>query len=244
MPSNDYKHHVSDEQRKRRIKRFILEILVSALLIILATIFACIYWERFFTGIILYKVKLQPDTTAFNQWLYPPATVRRSYYLFNVTNPIEIVTDPSSTRIHLQDTPPYTYTVNTIKTNISWSNDNKKIDYAVERLFARDPTRFVPSSVNDTGVFIDLYRAIFRTQFQTKPAQTFFDLGGMNTFYDRNAIEQLEGFTSDLFNTVRDRMIGPNTDKGGFIYRQNGSQLYDVSIETGKTTIYILNKFI
>jgi hypothetical protein len=244
MPSNDYKHHVSDEQRNRRIKRFILEILVSALLIIPATIFACIYWKGLVTGILLNNVKLQPDTTGFNTWLHPPATVTRSYYLFNVTNPIEIVTEPSSTRIHLQDTPPYTYTVNTIKTNVSWSNDNKKIDYAVERLFARDPTRFVPSSVDDTGVFIDLYRAIFRSQFGTKPTPAFFDLGGMNTFYHRNAIEQLEGFTSDLFKSVREKMIGPNTEKGGFIYRQNGSQLYDVSIETGKTTIYILNKFI
>jgi hypothetical protein len=243
MPSNDCKHHVSDEQRKRRIKRFILEILVSALLIIPATIFACIYWKGLVTdsviGKILDNVKLQPGSTGFNNWLHPPATVTRSYYLFNVTNPNEIVTEPSSTKIRLQDTPPYTYTVNTIKKNISWSNDNKKIDYAVERLFARDPTRFVPSSVNDTGVFVDLYRALFRTQYEKKPDRSFFHLSGMNTFYPGNAIEQLEGFTSDSFKLLRDKMYGPNTEKGGFIYRQNGSQLYNVSIETGKKTTYI-----
>jgi len=240
MPSNDYKHHVSDEQRNRRIKRFILEILVSALLIIPATIFACIYWKGLVAdsviGKILDNVKLQPGSTGFNNWLHPPATVRRSYYLFNVTNPNETVIDPSSTRIHLKDTPPYTYTVNTIKTNISWSNDNKTIDYAVERLFARDPTRFVPSSVNDTGVFIDMLRAIFRTQYQLKPAQTFFDLGGMNTFYRRNAVEQLEGFTSELFDTVRDKMTGPNTEKSGFIYRYNGSRSYNFTIKSGIKT--------
>ncbi|CAF1437823.1 unnamed protein product [Rotaria magnacalcarata] len=52
----------------------------------------------------------------------------------------------------------------------------------------------------------------------------------MNTFYHRNAVEQLEGFNSDLFETVREKMTGPNTAKSGFIYRYNGSQLYNISI--------------
>ncbi|CAF4928129.1 unnamed protein product, partial [Rotaria magnacalcarata] len=64
------------------------------------------------------------------------------------------------------------------------------------------PTRFDPSSVHDTGVFIDLVRAIFRTSFGHKPSQAFYALAGMNTFYHRNAVEQLEGFNSDLFETV------------------------------------------
>ncbi|CAF1201139.1 unnamed protein product [Rotaria sordida] len=155
----------------------------------------------------------------------------RAYYLFNITNPIEIVTNPTSTTVHVENTPSYTYNMETNKINIQWSNDNKHIRYAIERLFTRHPIQFNPSSANDTGVFLDLVRAIFRTQFQAKAAQSFYELSGMETFPHRNAVEQLEGFTSDLFKSFQDKMIGPNRAKSGFIYRYNGSGLFNYSIQ-------------
>jgi len=242
MPSSDYHRYVSNEQRKRKIKRIILETLISALLIIPAIIFS-IYWKDFFVKIILAEVKLKPNSNGFKSWLNPPITTTRSYYLFNITNPIDIVTDPKSATIKFMDTSPYAYNVKTIKTNIKWSKNKKEISYGVERLFTRDPKRFDPSSVNDTGVFIDLLRASFRTKFEAKPAPLFYASGGNNLFYNRNVLEQLEGFTSELFYTVRDKMMGPNTNKSGFVYRQNGSRLYNVSITTGKKTFYISIKF-
>jgi hypothetical protein len=238
MPSNDYHHHASGEQRKRKIKRIILEIIISVLLIIPAIVVP-IYLKEIITKKILAEVKLQPDSTGFKNWLDPPITTTRSYYLFNITNPIDIATDPKSATIKFTDTPPYVYNVKTTKTNVEWSNDNGEINYAVERLFTRHETRFNSSSVNDTGCFVDLLRASSRTQFQNKPTQAFYDTTGYNPFYHRNAVEQLEGFDSDLFQKIREKMIGPNTDMSGLIYRQNGSRLYNVSITTGKRTSYI-----
>ena len=131
------------------------------------------------------------------------------------------------------DTPPYVYNVKTNKLNVRWSNKNKDVSYAVERIFTRHPTRFNSSSVNNTGVFIDMLRATFRSQYQKIPAATFFDLGGIDTFYNRTAIEQLEGFTSSLFEVLRTKMIGPNTAKSGFIYRYNGGRSYNYTIKAG-----------
>jgi hypothetical protein len=229
MPSNDYHRYVSEEQRNRKIKRIIFEVIIAALLIIPA-----IFKKQIITRLILKQVKLRPGSTGFENWLNPPIKTSRSYYLFNITNPIDIVTDPKSTTIKFTDTPPYVYNIKTSKINVEWANGNKEISYAVERLFTRHQTRFNLSSVNDTGVFVDLLSASFRTQFGPKPNSNFYTLGGNHTFYHRNALEQLEGFTSELFKTVREKMIGPNTDRSGFVYRQNGSRLYNVSITAGK----------
>lgn len=233
MPSNDYQHYVSQEQRKRKIRRIIIEIIIFVFLIAAASI-ASVCLKRFIHNKIMSKITLEPGSDGYNSWLNPPISTTRSYYLFNITNPNDIITDPKSTTIQVKDTPPYPYNIKTKKINVKWLKNNQELSYSVERLFIRDQTRFNESSVNDTGVFIDLLRAIFRSQFSIKPAPLFYEIGKNKAFYHRNAIEQLEGFTSGLFTTVRDKMIGPNTDKSGFIYRQNGSGLYNVSIQTGK----------
>ncbi|CAF3051133.1 unnamed protein product [Rotaria sp. Silwood2] len=234
MSSNDYQHYVLNEQRKRRIKLFLVKILVSALFIIPAYPFSRFLKNKIQKN-ILNAVHLKPDSDSFKLWCDPPVTAIVNYHLFNITNSFQIVTNPISTPIHIKDTPSYTYNIKLNKINIQWSNDNKNISYGVERLFTRHPTRFDPSSANDTGVFIDLLRATFRTQYQLKPTETFYDFAGMNTFYHRNAVEQLEGFTSDLFNMIKDQMVGPNSNKTGFVYRQNGSRLFNFSIQVGKT---------
>ncbi|CAF1188767.1 unnamed protein product [Rotaria sordida] len=230
MSPNDYEQYVSKEQRRRRIKLIVVEILVSVLLIILAIIFSS-FLKNIIPKKIVNAVNLKPDSDSFKVWCKPPVTMTRAYYLFNITNPIEIVTNPTSTTVHVKNTPSYTYNMETNKINIQWSNDNKHIRYAIERLFTRHPIQFNPSSANDTGVFLDLVRAIFRTQFQAKAAQSFYELSGMETFPHRNAVEQLEGFTSDLFKSFQDKMIGPNRAKSGFIYRYNGSGLFNYSIQ-------------
>lgn len=235
MPSNGYQRYTPDEQRKQRIRRLIIEIVVCAVLILSAIFLPSDTPLKYLVkSQIFKKVTLQPGSEGLQNWLDPPVDTTRSYYLFNVTNAENVTLHPSDTVMHVQDTPPYTYKIKTIKNIIQWSADDTTIDYEVSRLITRDPERFKDSSVNDTGVFIDLVRAIFRTQFEkAKPSQAFYDLGGANPFPEGKPVELLEGYTSSLFETVRQKMVGPNTEKSGFVYRQNGSRLYSVSIDTG-----------
>ncbi|CAF2653669.1 unnamed protein product [Rotaria sp. Silwood2] len=231
MQTKDEK--VSSTQRKKTAtKRIIVEVII-ALIIIVPAILLCIYWKKLIINRIFQAVALKPNTEGYKTWLNPPTTITRGYHLFNITNPTEIVTNPSSTTVHVKETRPYSYLLSSTKKDVQWSTDSKSISYSIHRLFTRHPTRFDPSSANDTGVFIDLVRAIFRTQYQLKPTQAFYDFAGMNTFYHRNAVEQLEGFTSDLFNTVKEKMTGPNKNKSGFIYRYNGSRSYNYTIKAG-----------
>ena len=226
----------SIQRKKKLMKRIILEgIVVTA--IIVSTILLCIILKKSSMHRLTKVTEFKPDTTLFNIWLDPPISTTRSYYLFNITNPLDIVRDPKDTTIKFQDTPPYTYNMKTSKTNVQWLENNRKLSYAVEQLFTRDPKRFNLSLVNDTGVFVDLLRATLRSQFGAKPTPAFYMLGGKNPFSRRNAVEQIEGFTSDLFKSMQHKMTGPNTGKFGIVYQQNGSRLYNISISTGKKIV-------
>ncbi|CAF3763301.1 unnamed protein product [Rotaria magnacalcarata] len=237
MSSSDYNRYASSNQGKRRIKLIVVEFWLFLLLYLL--LFSLFFGKKVIQRNTFNAVNLKPDSDCFKKWYNPPINNIGSCHLFNITNPIEIVNDPTSIAINLKETRAYSYSLSATKQDIQWSDDNKSISYSIHRLFTHHPTRFDPSSVHDTGVFIDLVRAIFRTSFVRaifrtsfghKPSQAFYALAGKNTFYRRNAVEQLEGFNSDLFETVREKMTGPNTAKSGFIYRYNGSQLYNISI--------------
>jgi hypothetical protein len=232
MPTSN-NNSSSNKRNKKATKRIIVEVIIAVVIIGLATLL-CLNLKKLVLNRIFKAIEFKPNTKAYNTWLTPRTTITREYHLFNITNPIDIVTDPKSATIKFTDTPPYVYNLKIIKTNVEWANGNTEINYSVQRLFTRHQTRFNPSSVNDTGVFVNLLRATIRTQFAPKPTAAFYTLAGNNPFYHLNAVKQLEGFTSELFEIVREKMIGPNTKMSGFIYRQNGSRLYNVSITAGK----------
>lgn len=232
MPSNEYQRYVSDELRNRRKKRTVWQITIGALILVLAIILS-LSVKPLVKSILFSKVKLTPTSESYQTWLNPPISTVRKYYLFNITNPLEIVQNPKDTRIQFQDSPPYSYNILTKKNNVQWSEDQKTISYEVERLYTRHPT-FDPNSVNDKGIFLNMSRAGFRTQFGSKPSPAFYVTAGDYTFSRNNAIDLLEGLTTQLHTTVSGNMIGPNKEKFGFIYRQNGSRLYNVSINSGK----------
>ena len=219
--------------KKGRANKFIIiEVLIAALIII-PTILLCLNLKRLIIKRIFQTIELKPDSEGYYTWLTPPTIITRGYHLFNISNPMDIVTDPSTTIVKLQETPAYNYLIDATKQDVQWSDDNKAISYSVHRIFQRHPTTFNPAGVHDTGIFVDMLRATFRTQFEVKPADAFYALGGLSPFYHRNAIEQLEGFTSPLFDSMKDKMYGPNVAKSGFIYRYNGSRSYNYTIKTG-----------
>ncbi len=232
----------SSNQRSKKAtkKRRIIEIIIAFVILVLAGIL-CLSLKKLIINRIFKTIELKPNSEGYDTWLTPPTTITRGYYLFNITNPIDIVTDPSSATVQLKETPPYSYLLSASKKHIQWSDNNKAISYSIYRVFTRHETQFNPSSVNDKGVFVDLLRASFRTQFGVKPTQAFYAVGGNNPFYRRNAVEQLEGFTSDLFYAMQDKMTGPNTAKSGFVYRYNGSRTYNFTIKSGM--IYFFTDF-
>lgn len=224
----------SPQEKTRAKRRMIIEIVITVILLVIGIVL-CISWKSLIYQAIYRTIELKPNSEGFESWQSPPTTITRGYYLFNINNPKDIVRDPASTTIQLKQTRGYHYVLSASKKEVQWLKDNTALSYAIYRTFTRNPEKFEPSSVNDTGVFVDILRATVRTQFEKKASTPFFLIGGKNPFYHRNAVEQIEGFTSELFNRVKDKLTGPNTAKYGFIYRYNGSRSYRYSIKAGET---------
>lgn len=227
------------QKKKKATKRRIVE-LVIAIFILIPAILLALNLKKVVINRVLKAVELKEDSEGFKTWLNPPTTITRGYYLFNITNSVDVVTDPASATIRLQETLPYSYLLSASKNDVKWSADGKSLSYSIYRLFTRHATDFRASAVKETGVFVDLLRAIFRSQFAAKPTPAFYAMGGNNLFYHRNAVEQLEGFTSELFYAMQDKMTGPNTAKSGFVYRYNHSRNYNFTIKTGRSISKIL----
>lgn len=233
--SSGHPKKISKSQEKKRRKRLIVEIVTSVTILIVAIALTCLR-KSLLIEFVYKTVRLEPNSIGFETWLNPPTTITRGYYLFNISNPVEIMKNPSTSPIIVNETQPYCYVLNATKQHVQWLANNKALRYSIYRVFNRDPVRFQDSSINDTGTFVDILRAITRTQFQAKPSDAFFSIGGHHAFYHRNAVEQIEGFTSPLFYAMQDKMTGPNTKKYGFIYRYNGSRSYNYTIRAGSSS--------
>lgn len=188
--------------------------------------------KQFIHGKVLSKVKLAPLSGGMDNWLNPPAKTIRDYRLFDVINHMDIMTQSSNPTLQFKETVPMTYRVSVKKNNVEWLDDDKKIHYSVERLFEREG-EFNEEQLNQEGAFIDILRVMFRTKFNRVADSVFYMLGGNNAFNYSKAIDKVEGYVSPLFAAIAARMQGPNREKYGFIYRYNGSDGYNFTIDSG-----------
>jgi len=188
--------------------------------------------KQFIRGKVLSKTKLAPLSEGMENWLNPPVKTLRDYRLFDITNYMDIMTETTSPKLEFKETLPLTYRMSVKKNNVEWLQDNQQIHYSVERLFEREG-EFSEEVLNEKGAFIDILRVMFRTKFNRVADSVFYMLGGNNAFNYSKAIDKVEGYVSPLFAAIAARMQGPNREKYGFIYRYNGSDGYNFTIDTG-----------
>lgn len=186
----------------------------------------------FLKNVVMKRLQLQPESEGFKSWIDPPVTTRRAYHLFNYSNWLEVIKRPDKTVAEIHDVPAFVYDLKTRKFNVTWLENNSYISYQVERIIKRHPTDFDSALINQTGFYADLIRALIRNNFEKKASQAFFSIAPSQAFQEAKAIDLLEGFNPPHFSTVQSKMIGPNKDKFGFVYRQNGSRLYNVTSQT------------
>ncbi|CAF1002188.1 unnamed protein product [Didymodactylos carnosus] len=182
-------------------------------------------------NIVLKKVQLYPQSAGYKTWIDSPVTTTRAYRLFNVTNYMTVMSSPNSP-IEIQETDPFMYKLLIKKNDIEWFNDNTEVTYTVERFFERLGI-FDKTLLEGEGAFVNIPRVLFRTRFDRKPDQNFFAGSGLNVFNYTHAVDLIEGFNSATFSLIRSNMMGPNTEKYGYIYRYNTSRGYNYTIRTG-----------
>ena len=233
MPFSPYKPVRTDSVVNQKKKRLLFKI-VTVIIIILLSIGLYLLAPNIIVKVIHHKLKLRPNSEGFAKWINPPIQTTRTYYLFNVTNALDIMKEPKKTLLEIKDTRGYVYDLKTLKQNYSWLDGNKQISYQVERLITRSSENSEATSDDELGTFLDTSRGMVRSPFLVKAADTFFSIGGDNAFSSEKPIDILEGYIPKTFPNVQDKMKGPNKDMFGFVYRQNGSRLYNVTSKTGK----------
>jgi flagellar basal body-associated protein FliL len=170
------------QKKKKSSKKIIIIEGVIALLILALAIILCYNLKKLIISRIYHTIELVPNSEGYKTWLTPPTIITRGYHLFNISNPLDIATDPSTTTAKIKETEAYSYLLSATKQDVQWSEDQQSISYSIYRLFNRHPTQFNPSAVNDTGIFVNMLRALFRTQFDSKASPAFFDIGGYSPF--------------------------------------------------------------
>ncbi|CAF1099743.1 unnamed protein product [Adineta ricciae] len=188
--------------------------------------------EHMIQGKVLEKTRLAPLSDGNESWTNPPITTLRAYRLFNVTNYMDIMTDTNNPTLNFQETLPFMYKVVVKKNNPKWFDNNTKIHYSIERIFTRYG-EYSEALLSQEGAFVDILRVMFRTKFGRVADPVFYILGGNNAFNYSKAIDKLEGYISPIFAAISSRMQGPNKDKYGFIYRYNGTNGFNFTIQTG-----------
>ncbi|CAF0950770.1 unnamed protein product [Adineta ricciae] len=229
-----------DGRRRKKLSlcslpiRLTLEILLILLLFVPAIMFL-MKWptaKSFIHGKVLSKTRLAPASDGLESWSNPPVKTVRAYRLFDITNHMDIMTKTNNPMVEFQETIPMHYRVVIKKNNVEWLNDHKNIHYSVERIFTREG-EFNETILNQEGAFVDILRVMFRTKFNRVADSVFYILGGNNAFNHSKAVDKLEGYISPLFAAISARMQGPNREKYGFIYRYNGSNGFNFTIDTG-----------
>ncbi|CAF0725751.1 unnamed protein product [Didymodactylos carnosus] len=227
--------HSTNGSKKRFLRRLSVYIIVALVLLIPAILFY-IYWEKLIISRVLKAVKLirEPESEAMKNWKNPPTIITRAYRLYNYTTDVDEIKQNAWAMLHVQETRPYVYDIKVKKENIKWINNDQNLEYSVQRLFQRHKN-FDETLLTEDGTFVNILRAIFRAQYgRSQDSGTFETFVGKDVsrdvFYKKLGIEELEGFTSELFEKMKDSMMGPNTDKYGFVYRYNGSRAYNFTI--------------
>ncbi|CAF0885908.1 unnamed protein product [Adineta steineri] len=228
------------ERRRRKLAICSLPVRITCEILLVLLVFVPLFiflltWpdaKTFIHGKVLSKTRLQPLSDGLEVWSNPPVKTVRGYRLFDVTNYMDIMTNKSDPQLEIRETIPMNYRVSIKKNNVEWLDDNKKIHYSVERFFTRDG-EFNETILNQEGAFLDILRVMFRTKFERVADPVFYMLGGNNAFNYSRAVDKLEGYIAPIFAAISSRMQGPNKDKYGFIYRYNGTNGFNYTINTG-----------
>jgi hypothetical protein len=227
-----------NRRKKIRICSLPVRVVCETLLVLLVFVPLLLFlfkWpsaQNLIHGKVLSQTRLAPMSNGLENWSNPPVKTIRAYRLFNITNYMDIMTKTNNPVLEFQETKPLSYQFSVKKNNVQWSEDNTKVHFSVERLFRRDG-EFDETLLNQEGAFVDILRVMFRTKFGRIADPLFYILGGNNAFNYSKAVDKLEGYVSPIFAAISARMHGPNKDKYGFIYRQNGSNGFNYTINTG-----------
>uniref|UniRef100_A0AAG5D386 Sensory neuron membrane protein 2 n=1 Tax=Anopheles atroparvus TaxID=41427 RepID=A0AAG5D386_ANOAO len=130
---------------------------------------------------IIENTELRQGTDQYKRWEALPQPLDFKVYIFNVTNPYEVM---QGRRPKVVEVGPYIYFQYRQKDNIRFSRDRSKVSYSQQQMYVFDPESSYPLTENDELTVLNMH------------------MNSILQIIDNQAKETITNFRSDVNNTL------------------------------------------
>ncbi|XP_050293736.1 uncharacterized protein LOC126734243 [Anthonomus grandis grandis] len=228
---------------RKHVRRCALFCGFSALLVVLGIVIIC--FRTFIYKSILSKIfVLNPGSYIYDVWRKNPIPMSLDLYLFNWTNPEDVLNGTS--KPILQELGPYSFDETKEKVNLTWNSNNTVSFYHLKKWWfnsersngtLHDPVTSVNPIALSTALAAKSWHAVIK-----RGINIFFRSLDVNVYGTHTAGECLfDGYKDPLLSMANHLPVqlsnAPNYDKFGWFYTRNNSEKFEgqFNMDTGHT---------
>lgn len=216
-------------------------LMVIGLLLLVVGILIPIYFPSIVEKKLDEKLVLRPDSPTLGNFISPPIPIYMQYYIFNVTNPEEIL---AGGKAQVKEIGPYTYEENRMKYDLKWNADEDTVIFKQNKTFFFRPDLSNGLLESDELTIINPLYIIFSNKFAKQEGGTMEFMHetirlrfSLTVFITRKVGELLfHGFKEPmmsemLYPTTKDPVH--LTGRFGLFYPKNNTNDGTYKIKTG-----------
>ncbi len=171
-----------------------------------------------------------PGTQMFPNWVDLPVPIVTSIYLFNVTNPDDVVL--RGAKPHLVEVGPYVYHEQHHKTKLRW-NDNGTVTYQQIRTYNFQP-ELSNGSLTDKIMTLNAVAAGANGLASTMNKAEAWTIGAFmvvvkEKLFVKKTVQEIlfDGYSDPILTATPDWLMPGTPKRFGYYYQRNGSDWFD-----------------
>ncbi|CAH8583729.1 unnamed protein product [Schistosoma turkestanicum] len=211
---------------------------VALLFLSFMCVIGILTFNYLFTSLISKKLAILPGSEVYDNWISPSVPVYFSIYLYNLTNPQEVL---SGARPRFAEVGPYVYREDRQRNNVEFSDESppRTVKYQHRILYHFQPELSVGPDDQGIVTSLDLVTVgINALPEHYKMALFFFTL---NAFVSKTPREIIWGYEDSLMSACLS-MGACETDRAGLMAMNNGTKVGNFVIDTGAYNISNVGK--
>ncbi|XP_018654511.1 CD36-like class B scavenger receptor [Schistosoma mansoni] len=211
---------------------------VALLFLSLICVIGLFTFNHLFASLISRKLAILPGSEIFDNWKSPSVPVYFSIYLYNLTNPEEVL---SGGRPRFDEVGPYVYREDRQRNNVEFSEESppKTVKYQHRILYYFQPELSV--GPDDQGIVTSLDLVTVAINNLPEYLKIAFFLYTFNAFVSKTPREIIWGYEDPLMSACLSYGTC-DTDRAGLMVTKNGTKVSDFVIDTGAYNISNVGK--
>ncbi|CAH8648829.1 unnamed protein product [Schistosoma margrebowiei] len=211
---------------------------VALLFLSLICIIGLFIFNYLFASLISRKLAILPGSEIFDNWKSPSVPVYFSIYLYNLTNPQEVL---SGGRPRFTEVGPYVYREDRQRNNVEFSGESppKTVKYQHRIFYHFQPDLSV--GPDDQGIVTSLDLVTVAINNLPGYYKVIFFLYTFNAFVSKTPREIIWGYQDPLMSVCLSSKVC-DTDRAGLMATNNGTKVSNFVIDTGAYNISNVGK--